>query len=287
MDYRILATSLHLSADIVYKHIKDELGLSRIQVELPIASSFDYRTTFYANMRDFHILCIDVSEKIYLPTRWIFISDCDRDCWPVRFFVALPSLNYPDFAREFRQASAVGVGILEIDHRTLKCHTISAALSLSLCGLRKFDKSVFQKKYRQVVAQAEETFRKGNPNDACSCIYDEIEALTRKIALRAQRKGDFTTPIADPDSLSERKPWARVVNLIDTNINRRRGICYRGLTNALLARIRGIVTYRNQSGHRPSSRRTLITRDQRLRTRMESAVDLFWELTNATKSLRL
>jgi len=59
------------------------------------------------------------------------------------------------------------------------------------------------------------------------------------------------------------------------------------IPEALLARVLGITSHRNEAGHNPDSRPALIRRDREQRTRFETATDLLFDLINATKALRV
>jgi hypothetical protein len=288
MNYKTIATNLYSTADIVYDYIKNDLGLSPT-IESPINNRIEYRPLFQANQKDFHILCIDVSETIDIDnmTKWRFIDTCRRDCHPVLFYIALPSLNYYPFSKELKQAKSVGIGIIEVDNQSKCCTIMSSALALHLCGLRKFNKRAFPRKYRQCINDGEETFRNGNPTKACHDIYSEMEDLTRKLAMHIHNRGDFITRMKNPRRLSRKMSWAKVLEAIRDNVNRDPHSRYEKLTTPLLDKINGIIPDRHETGHKPSSRAALKNRDTQLRTRMEHAVDIFEEFINATKSLRL
>lgn len=286
MNYSALPEHLHSTADVVYGYLTRTLGLLSVQIEKPIDQKADYRTTFCAKARDHHYYCVDVSENIYTPTRWLFVTQCEHNGMPVKFYVAMPSTSYSGFSSDLKKAKGAGVGVLEVTASAQDLVDISPAVSLSLCGLRRFDKPEFPRKYREIVANAESTFRNGEPAKACSAIYDEIESLTRRIASQAHKKGRFRNPPGNPKSL-ERMPWARVLTHLRDDVDRIAPSPYSILTDALIAQILGTTPHRNQSGHKPGTLKALVERDSRLRTRMEAAVDLLHEVTTATASLRL
>jgi len=287
MIYNALANDLRLTADVVHHYISSNLGLAGIQIESFIESSIDYKPTFVVNTRDHHILCVDVSENIYNPTRWHFISECEKKCIPVKLYVALPSISYGGFAQDIKEAKTSSVGILDVDTNHRSCQELNAPLSLSLTGLRNFDKTTFPKKHRELIYQAENLFKGGDPNKACSNIYDEIERVTRSIAVKSYRAGKWKVTLSDPTILENRLAWAKVVLHLRDDLIRNRTSRYHVLSETLISRIHGITSHRNDSGHKPRNKKELIKRDSQLRTRMESAVDLLQELTNAVKSLKV
>jgi hypothetical protein len=287
MNYLVLPENLRSTADVIHNYLTKDIGLPKINIECSIDDRIEYRPTFYAVTRDHHFFCVDVSDNIYNPTRWIFISDCEHNCRPLKFYIALPSIDYASFPGEMKKAKDAGVGILEVSTRTQHCEEISPAISLSLCGLRKFDRSAFPKRYREVLANAEATFKNGSPSKACSMIYDEIESLTRKIVYQAHKKGCLKQPISNPEDLLERTAWATVLDHLNNRVVRTRGSKYSVLSNALISQVQGITPHRNQSGHKPNSIKKLMIRDSQLRTRMETAVDLLLELSTTTQTLRI
>ena len=288
MTYRILPQHLHSTADVVRNYLANELGLGQIREETPADANDEYRPTFVAASRDFHIYCIDVSENIDNNTRWDYVRDCEHEGRPVKFFVALPSTGYNAFAAELKKAQSYGVGVLDVSTQSGSCILISSATSLSLCGLRKFDKDRLPRKCREALAGAVSTFKNGDPSKGCGDIYDEIESLTRKIAFQAYKKGLWTKTIRKPQELLDGKTgWATVIDHLQNDVDKSATSPYSVLTIDLLARTRAVTGHRNQSAHKPNSIRKLKQRDSELRTRMETAVDLWCDLANATKSLRV
>src|SRR4029077_1696050 len=110
-----------------------------------------------------------------------FVPDCSRLFLPVRMFVAVPSGSKdPDYHRDLNRAREWGIGVLEVDGNNVR--VIQEPLSLSLAGLRRIHKQKYPAKYRFDLSQAEVTFKQGNPAKGCADVYEEIEALTRRIA---------------------------------------------------------------------------------------------------------
>ena len=231
---------------------------------------------------DHYFVCIDVSEIIYSHSLWSFVTECEKRCDPVKLYIALPKgIKLEDIDK----AKKAGIGIVLVNPTNGQGDILFQPTSLSLTGLRKFEKSVFTPKYRRKVTDAEEVFKGGDPNKACSIIYDEIEDLTRQIAKKTIKLRLWKPP---PKNLSwvEKASWAKLVNELKSNIQRPSGHPINELRDALLSRVHGITEHRNQSGHKPSSTKALKTRDARLRTRLETAVDLLLDLHSVMKKLR-
>jgi hypothetical protein len=72
------------------------------------------------------------------------------------------------------------------------------------------------------------------------------------------------------------------VNALDNGLNRS-GPNAKKLTTSLLARIVGVTAHRNESGHKPTSLKQRMKRDQELKTRFEGGIDLLRELLDAAK----
>jgi len=286
MNYNILPEPLRSTADVVYTYLNRDMGLNRINIEKSLDPSLGLRPTFSVRTRDAYMLCVEVSERISTPVVMPFVSHCKINCIPIKFFIALPSIKYPDFGSELKQARDDGVGILEVNTLNHSCDTICSALLFSLVGLRKFNRRDFPKKYRLIVADAENLFRNGSPNEACSMIYDEIESLTRKIVIQAHQKGYVRTNIQNPSNLNVMQ-WDNIITQLRNNIDNTRNSPYAVIRPRLISKIHGIIDHRNQSGHKPKDLQTQIIRDTQLRTRMESAVDLLLDLVTTIHPLRI
>lgn len=129
------------------------------------------------------------------------------------------------------------------------------------------------------------------PRTRGSMIYDEIEALTRKVAIKTHNKGYCTKFLKNPEDLERKMSWATLLKYLRDGLDRSAvkadGKDLDSLSEVMLNRIIGITPHRNESSHKPSSLKTLSERDSRLRTRMEAAIDILTELIAATKCLRV
>lgn len=283
-SYNILAPPLHATADAAAAWFQNKWGLkaNAIDVESSIDPDIALRPTFSAKTADFHTLCVEVSDRIYPNYIDAFVLACRDRGLPVKLFIAVRKDQQDgNYAQGIKAAKRAGVGILEVDN--LSGEVVQNALSLSLTGVRAIDTTSFPKKYRQSLLHAEQTFRDGTPSKACSMVYDEIESYFRKLAAKAAKKAWW------PNSGHldvQRCPWANLITELDKHLNRTSAGCP-GLTTAFMARIHGITPFRNDAGHKPSSAKALIKRDKELRTRFESAVDLFADLIDATKGMAL
>ncbi len=285
--YTILPSPLHQTANQSVKWFMDNLGISKasVVVEQPIHSDVELRPTFSAPTRDFHILCIEVAESIYANHLNACVVSCMHHGLPVKLYVAVPkNTKDPNYGPNLKAAKQAGVGIIEIDNATGTGFIVQNALSISLTSVRPIEVSAFAKKYREALLHAEQTFRDGTPEKACSLVYDEMENLFRKIATKTHKKGWW--PYSGNLKKLHTVPWATLIKDWDKSLDRSKCPCP-DLNSTLMARILGITTYRNDSGHKPKNEKELIKRDRQLRTRFENAVDLFRELVDASKPLKV
>jgi hypothetical protein len=273
-------------ADAVVDFFKKQRGITHFKVEEPIHKDLAV-PTLHAKTQDHHIICVEFSEATAYPLSVErFVPDCNRLSLPVRVFVAIPSgSNNPNHTRDLNRSREWGVGVLVVDGADVTA--LQEPLSLSLASVRRIDMRKFPGKYRFALSQAETTFRQGNPAKGCSEVYDEIEALTRRIAKRTSSKGMWKaskTGKAMPTINLDKDPWANVIEVLMTQLD---SGTPPDIPKTLWAQILGITPLRNETGHKPKSKDTLIRRDTTLKTRFENAADILLDLINASKSLRV
>lgn len=293
MTYDYLPEHLVATAELVRQgYLENALGLSAVKTEESIHKQIDFRPTLSVKRKDHHVVCVEISEVIMPITISSFILQCQQQHYPVLLYVAIPSGNSSsDFQRHLRDAKASGVGILEADHGAHVVSVLNDPLSLSLTGLRSYEMGRFPKKYRAPITDAVSTFRNGAPNKGCSMVFDEIEDLTRKVAIRTHKKGYWNKPLKNPKEMEGKMPWASALESLRDRLNRSTakadGNDLALLSVAMLDRIIGITPHRNESAHKPRSLKALRERDGKLRTRMEAAIDILMELIDASKCLRV
>ena len=286
MNFRHLGEPLRPLADAVVQYFTREHGVRNFVEEEQIHPELA-RPTLHAITQDHHFLCVEFSETTpYPPSLDRFVLDCIKHCLPVRIYVAVPTQSTdPNYKRDINRAHSFGVGVAEVngDHVIV----VADPLSLSLAGVRPIDKRNFPIKYRFNLGQAESTFRQGNPAKGCAMIYDEIEALTRRIAEKTKQLGYWSASkkgTARPKLRVTKDPWAKVVRVLMEQLDPGQPPL---IPEALLARVLGLTSHRNDSGHKPGTRVALQRRDRELRTRFENATDILLELISAARSLRV
>lgn len=283
-DYKILLAPLHATAEASIKWFQDHWGLTAKseKIEQAIDPDVHLKPTFSVQTRDHHTLCIEVAASVYPNYLDAFVLSCRDKGLPVKLYVAIQKGIYEEeYAQKLKAAKQSGVGVMEVDDASGT--VLHDALSLSLTGVRPIDVRSFPKKHRQSLTDAAHTFRDGNPPKACSMIYDEIEALFRRFAKKAKSKGWWPNKAALRLTTVS---WAKLIADVDKHLDRKACGC-RALTPAFMARMLGITPFRNDTGHKPTNAKDLKKRDQELRTRFESAVDLFRDFLDATKKLKL
>lgn len=289
MSYRILPPHLHATADAAVQYFRKNHGVTHVAVEAEIDRDIRYRPTLTGQMRDAHLLAVEVTDGRYTDALDAFVLDCERLALPVKLVVAIPrGTTPPEFNDMLRKARRSGVGILEVDSNG--GNTFCSPLSLSLSGVRRIQMTRFPAKYRQALAEAEETFLNGDPAKGCGRVYDELEGLSRSVAKRVARRGLWKAlkpGESRPKVNLEVGPWSDVLELLRDHLAF--GSVPAGkprLSPSLIAKVIGITPHRNDSGHKPRKRAQLIKRDRELRTRFEHAVDTLEEFIRATASLR-
>ena len=288
MPYRVLSDHLHETAAAAKRHFSRDRGINGLKVEVGIDERIEYAPTFSGTSVDHHHVCIDVAESLSSLLRNNFVSECEKLGLPVRVYVVLPKGTiYADYIHDVKFAQKTGLGVIEIDPATSNAEVLNEALSLSVTGLRNFDMKGYPAKLRQAIQKAVATFKNGEPNKACSSVYDEVEALSRQIALHCKRNGYLSHSIGSENKILRKTGWATLMDTLRRNLDRSNQIVRSALPAQLIAAVYSITPHRNQSGHKPSTRSVLKSRDARLRTRMENAVDLLLELVTAAKAIGL
>lgn len=284
MSYLVLSENLHPIADAVKQFFKDHRGISKFKIEEGFDDNLEYRPTLHVQTKDHYILCIDVKEGPYSTVLDSVVLDCIRNSLPVKLYVAFPQSNgnAADYKKNVDRARQNGVGVLEVTATGV--NVIHEALALSLFGVRKIPTKNFPAKYRATLAHAESTFRSGGPAEGTLVIYEEIEALSRRVVKKTQQKSMWRAPKSGEKlpQLRDNTNWQKVMEAELDFIDYKK--CP-SLNKPLLSRILSVAPHRNSTGHKPKSTKELVKRDTELKTRFESATDLLKELIAAAKPL--
>ncbi|MDR6841024.1 hypothetical protein [Pseudoxanthomonas sacheonensis] len=242
----------------------------------------EFRPTLHSTLTDKSIICIEVTENASSSELNEFVLECRNHVVPVKLWVAIPKVVGVLSTKDLAFAKANGIGIIEFDEQGNGRQLVGPPLSQSLTGLRAIDFSGFPSRYKEPLQAAFEMFKNGNPAKACSLVYDEIEALTRRITKKCVSKRCLKK---DPQFDVDKASWSNVLEFLKTNIDPTLSGCP-ALKGPLFSRLIGLTEYRNDAGHKPSSTKKLIERDKQLRTRFESAVDELKTLIDASKAIK-
>jgi hypothetical protein len=288
VSYRALPSQLHETAEAAVRFFGTDRGIlkSKFKVEAPVSNDLDYLPTLQANTPDHSDVWIEVSETPYLTSLDSAVLHCMKNCLPVKLYVAFPAgISATTYKKCTDEARTKGVGVLEVANG--KCTVIHEALLLSLLGVRSEDRSQFPAKYRSVLSTAEATFRNGDPAKGCALVYDEIEALSRRLATKIKKNNWWTHlgSAGTPTLNFQKDAWASVM---DTLMNRAN---FNALPptakKSLLMRVAALTDPRNETGHKPKNRAVHIQRDRELRTRFETAVDVLRDFAKAVGPLKI
>jgi hypothetical protein len=285
VNFRVLPTQLHTTAEEVVRFFKEDRGLSKFKVEDPVDDAIGYRPTLQATTQENQDVWIEVSEAPFLRSLDTVVLHCVTNCLPVKLYVAFPAgLSPTKYKDNIDESRRKGLGALEVSPG--KVIVIHEALRLSLTGVRKEDHRKFPARYRSVLSNAESTFRNGDPAKACSLVYDEIEGLSRRLAKKLHTKNWWTHKASAPPTLNAAKDsWATIM---ETIINRADfNALPAKMKKALIMRVAALTDVRNDAGHKPRRRTDIIKRDQELRTRFETAVDVLRDFAAAARPLHI
>lgn len=292
MSYIILPAPLWEVADLAREHMRERYAHASVKVEKPISIEIEHTPTLHAKMTNHHFRCVEVVSSLEETTYLRFIQACQKHTFPVLLLIALPKENQTrTFSREVNNARLYGYSIWVVDTINGKIEEMNSPLSLSLTGLRMCDRKRLSPKYLEPILSGEQTYLNGDPGKGCSAVYDQIEHVLRLAAFKTYKAGYWDSTLSKPDDLKAKMSWANVIEAFKKHIKPNKasvdGKNISALKPVLFDRLNGITEYRNEVNHTPKSLKKLIERDQRLRTRMESAVDLYQELVDAVKCLNL
>lgn len=283
MSYRILGQSLWPVADAVRKYFKEDLGLTSIRIEEEIASDVP-RPTIQAKSRDQIFICAEFLEtSCFSVNIERLISKCKSKQLPVKLFVVFPDgAKSTEFSKDFRSAKEHSIGVISVS-ASGEVTVLAEPISLTLSDVRKIDPKAYPAKYKSDLMNAQQTYLQGNPVKGCAGIYDMIEAVTRRVAKKLHEHGwvsAWTTRAPNFEKASWHQLADDIYRCLDFNKTPRQN-------KALWAKIVSLTPLRNESGHEPKTMKARVSRDKELRTRFEDAADVFRNLIEATKDLKV
>jgi hypothetical protein len=282
MNFRVLPDHLHDLARAASKYFVKNYGVTGVKVEEEIDPLVDFRPTIHGILADKSIVCIEVAEVASSAELREFVLECRNYVVPAKIWVAIPHGVDVLSTKEISFAKTNGVGIISIDEAGNGRVLVGPPLSQSLTGIRAIEYARFSSRYRGSLQDAMDAFRNGNPSKGCLLVYEEIEALTRRVLKKCAARGCLKKL---PSFNVDKESWANVIDFLKVNIDPTKSGCP-ALKAPIFNRLLGLTEFRNETGHKPSSTKKLVERDRTLRTRFEAAVDELEALVNASKPLK-
>jgi hypothetical protein len=286
VNFRYLSAELHPTAEGVASFLTDEHGLQKFRVEETAYKDLEYRPTLQAVTSEFHEVWVEINELPYPASVTPVVLYCMQKSLPVKLYVGFRrGVPEAEYKKQIDAARKCGVGAIEVSDEG-GCEVIHEATLQSLTGLRPVDRKRFPVRLRSALARAETTFKTGDPAKGCSIVYDEIEGLSRKLALKIDREGWWTASSTPAPRFKINTPWATVMDSIlgRTDFNK---LPPKLRDKVILRRVAALTGYRNEASHRPRNRNDRLRRDRELRTRFESAVDVLHDFADGARPLRL
>jgi hypothetical protein len=285
MIYKALPENLQAHADRIAVYLREDRGVTHFKPEEPIDSDIQYRPTIQGTSPDKYIVAVEVQDRLDTSFLDSVVIDCATRAVPVKLFLAFPEPAAAVPHQVVERIHKKGLGLIEV--RAAGPVALVEALPLSLFGYR-LDRFRFPAKLRGTLLEVDNTFRSGSPPKACSVVYEEIEDISRKIIKKTKKKKMWRKLRAGekPSKLDlDNGPWEKVLEQFEDFylVNKKK---VPDLTSNLIHRIEATTTPRNQSAHKPKTLKERIQRDQEIRTRFESAVDLLFDLVKVLSEVK-
>jgi len=285
MIYKALPENLKVHADRVAEYLQEDRGVTHFKPEEPIDPNIQYRPTIQGISTDKYIVAVEVQDRPDTSVLDSVVLDCVAHAIPVKLFLAFPEPTSAVPHQVVEKIHKKGLGLIEV--RALGPVTLAEALPLSLFGYR-LDRFRFPKKLRGTLLEADNTFRSGSPPKACSVVYEEIEGLSRELVKKTKKKKMWRKLRAGekPSKLNlDDGPWEKVLEYFkDFYVVNKKKVP--NLTSNLIHRLAATTAFRNQSAHKLKTLKERVQRDQEIRTRFESAVDLLFDLVKVLSEIK-
>ena len=288
MKFLVLPEILQPTAKALADFLRAHRGATRFRAERPIAGVESYAPTLLGELPNGRLCAVEVTDGT-LPTVFSsFVLECRDRHVPVQLYIAMPSdsrLEDREANRKFAGAQKLGFVLHNKAERS--CDVDREALPLSLAGVRHINLPQYPDRFKQALADAQMIYFSGNPNKGASEVWDQLEYATRVLAAETLARGLWKGPAPNGLDIAH-GPWATVMQELHESLNFRavKSVCPE-LRPTLLAKVIGASGDRNISAHEPATREARAKRDERLRTLFETAVDMFTDVLEAAKPLRL
>src|SRR5262245_35367801 len=278
--YSLLDPQLVVYAEEAKDYFSSAYGISksRFKIEDSVKAGIGYRPTMHVVTPEKSVLCIEVVAS-YTESLDGFVLDCLNTGFPVELHLAVP-IDSGATQKDIARAAKSSIGILQVGGASPV--VIRGAVSLSLASVGRPDPMKYPKKYRAAVTKSLQTFLETDPAAGTAGLYQEIEDVTRKLAVEANKRSFWRalpTGQTAPNLNWAKDPWQNVgealVKHLDLPKLRTLGC---SVTMPMLGRILGLPDLRNLVGHKPKTLAARIQRDSKIRTRFEHAAEALREL---------
>ncbi|MEM6891549.1 MAG: hypothetical protein AAF636_26025 [Pseudomonadota bacterium] len=281
-----IASNLIPGAQAVGKYLSHELGVTKIKSEQAIDDNIMWVPTISGIQTDHHLVYVDVTDAGLSFAMSRYLATLMQAGLPALIYVAVPDSASDAKIKTYVEAASLGLGILQVSANN-RVKRLRRANSTSLLALRPVNPKEHRAKYRQALADAQETFLNGDPVGGCQRVHQEVEALSRIVCKATFDKGLWSSN-QTANVNWDTGAWKRILTLttksLDTTEARK---LYPGFNDSVLYTVAGLPDRRNSESHKPKTKGALMKRDRLCRTAFESAVDTFAELQETAKSLKL
>lgn len=274
--YPFLAPELSETADVAKAFFAKRGGTGFIcDAKFKDAEDLPLRPTWQGTTRQYYRLCIEVRASLVTNQFNDFVTACVINAYPVHLWVALPQdVGISSLGKQLKEAKERGIGVAHIvEDGTIHVH--HEAVSLSLFGLRKTERTGLTRAQWETIVRAENLFLGGNPEGACQDIGQQIEDITRKFA-----KESFDLNCWDPKAHAPAPGlftgnWDPMLEKLERDIIAKEvQKKFPEFKKNYVTRARAITSDRNLMSHAPKNLKERIRRDAALRTKYENMRDV-------------
>ena len=233
------------------------------------------RPTWQATTRQYYRLCIEIRASLTTSAFNDFVTACVINCYPVHLWVVLPqNVGVASLGKQLKEAKDRGIGVAHvIEDGTIHVH--HEAVSLSLFGLRKTERSGLSRAQWETISRAENLFFGGNPEGACQDIGQQIEDVTRKFAVESFNLNCWDPKARAPSQALFTGNWDPMLEKLERDIIPKEvQKKFPDFKKHHVTRARATTSDRNLVSHPPKTLKERIARDSALRTKYENMRDV-------------
>lgn len=292
MTYSLLAESLRETADRAKSYFATAFGVNKFYCETEVDSDLPLVPTWHATTQDGYTLCIEVRDSPMSPSIYEFVAKCAARGLPIKLWVAIPEVQERSgFTRDLKSAKEMGVGVIQILNESGEPYEHHKPVSMSLFAVKKIALNEIEKKRRETIKKAQDSFLDGSPNEGCRLICEELEAITRRFAYVTYEK-ECWKPDSSGKTLKEsyfaNGSWAKILEQLEKRLNKTkvRKMCS-VFRDDLVRGVRQYTNWRNSLNHKPKTPRERAVRDAKLRTMFEVTCDILLDWYKVARRFKL